>query len=217
MKKISNIYISLNQKKGGFTLLEMIVASSIFIVVMLVIVGALISLNNESRKARSVRLVTDNLSAAIDSMSRNIRMGSYYHCGCGTLGVPSTVGDVNFPNGPRDCPMTDTDGNGGDACFSFESQFGDPTLTNDQYVYRLFNHRIQRSKDGGATFIDLTAPEININTLNFIVNGATPDQHQPVVTLLLRGTATVTPAISTDFNIQTTLGSRTPNYSTFTP
>ena len=203
--------------KGGFTLLEMIVSSSIFVIVMLVIVGALISLNNESRKARSVRLVTDNLSAAIDSMSRNIRMGSYYHCGCGMAGVPSTAGDANFPDGPRDCSMTDTDGNGGDACFAFESQFGDPTLTSDQYVYRLFNHRIQRSKDGGATYIDLTAPEININTLNFIVNGSTPDQHQPAVTLLLRGTATVTPKISTDFNMQTTLGSRTPNYSTFTP
>lgn len=74
----------------GFTLIEMIVASSVFIIIMLIVVGGLISLNNESRKSRSIRLVTDNLSAAIDSMSRAVRMGSYYHCGCGTVGVPST-------------------------------------------------------------------------------------------------------------------------------
>jgi prepilin-type N-terminal cleavage/methylation domain-containing protein len=203
--------------KAGFTLVEMIVASSIFTIVMLVVVGSLISLNNESRKSRSIRLVTDNLSSAVDSMSRNMRMGAYYHCGCGTAGTPSTPGDVNYPDGPRDCPMTDALGGGGDQCFAFESQFGDQSVSLDQYVYRLSNHRIQRSKDGGATFIDLTAPEITINDLRFFVMGSTPDAHQPAVTVLIRGTASVTPKIATDFNVQTTLGSRTPNYSFFTP
>lgn len=203
--------------QSGFTLIEMIVATSIFTIVMLVVVGSLISLNNESRKARSIRLVTDNLSSAIDSMSRNMRMGAYYHCGCGTAGTPSTPGDVNYPDGVRNCPMTDNLGNGGEQCFSFESQFGDQTLSNDQYVYRLSNHRIQRSKDGGASFIDLTAPEININDLRFFVEGTALDAHQPVVTVVIRGTASVTPVVATDFNVQTTLGSRTPNYSFFTP
>ncbi len=197
-------------KESGFTLIEMIVATSVFVVIILIVVGGLISLNNESRKARSVRLVTDNLSAAIDSMSRNIRMGSYYHCGC--------PGSVGYPNAPLDCPMTDALGGGGDQCFAFESQFGNQTLLTDQYVYRLFNHRIQRSKTGGDasdpdSFVDLTAKEITINDLRFYVSGTAPDTHQPVVTLVMRGTASVTPKISTDFNIQTTLGSRTPNYS----
>lgn len=200
---------------SGFTLIEMIVASTIFTIVMLIIVGGLISLNNESRKSRSIRLVTDNLSAAIDSMSRNMRMGAYYHCGCGTAGVPATAGDINYPDGARDCPLTDSLGNGGDQCFAFESQFGNPNLAIDQFVYRLSNHRIQRSKDGGATFVDLTAKEINIDDMRFFVLGSTPDTNQPVVTVVIRGTASVTPAVSTSFNIQTTLGSRTPNYSNF--
>ena len=196
----------------------------VFVVVMVIIVGGLISLNNESRKARSVHLITDNLAAAIDSMSRNIRMGSYYHCGCGVAGVgggPVTTLDVqngvsDYPNLPRDCPM-DLLGNGGDQCFAFESQSGNSSITTDQYVYRLNNRRIQRSKDGGATFIDLTAPEVSINSLQFLVQGTLPDNHQPLVTLIIRGTATVTPKTSTDFNVQTTLGSRTPNYSVYTP
>jgi hypothetical protein len=182
---------------------------------LLIVVGGLISLNNESRKSRSIRLVTDNLSAAIDSMSRAVRMGSYYHCGCGTVGVPSTPGDSNYPDGVRDCPMQDDLGTGGDQCFAFESQFGYPNMSADQYIYRLYNHRIQRSKDGGNTFIDLTAPEISVNTMRFYVDGTAPDTHQPVVTLVIRGTATVTPKVSTEFNVQTTLGSRTPNYATF--
>jgi type II secretory pathway pseudopilin PulG len=210
-------HFSLRKGGAGFTIIEMIVATGIFTIVMLVVVGSLISLNNESRKSRSVRLVTDNLSSAIDSMSRNMRMGAYYHCGCGTLGTPSTPGDVNYPDGARDCPMSDAQGGGGDQCLAFESQFGNQALATDQYVYRLFGNRIQRSKDGGVTFIDLTAPEIRINDLHFFVQGSTPDAHQPVVTLVIRGTASVTPKIATDFNIQTTLGSRTPNYSFFAP
>ena len=201
----------LQQRTGshGFTLIEMIVATGIFTIVMLIVVGSLISLNNESRKSRSIRLVTDNISSAIDSMSRNIRMGAYFHCGC--------AGSVGYPDAPLDCPLTDALGGGGDQCFAFESQFGDQKIASDQYVYRLFNRRIQRSKDGGTNFIDLTAPEITINELRFFTYGSTPDTHQPVVTVLIRGTASVTPKVATDFNIQTTLGSRTPNYSFFTP
>jgi prepilin-type N-terminal cleavage/methylation domain-containing protein len=197
----------------GFSLLEMIVASSIFVIIMLVIVGALISLSNASRKARAVRLVTDNLSAAIDSMSRNIRMGTYYHCGCGTAGVPSTSGDANFPDGVRDCPMTDALGTGGDQCFAFEGPRGDPSISTDQFVYRLFNNRIQRSKDGGATFIDLTAPEINITDLHFFVYGTQLDQKQPLIIMLVRGTAAITPQTTTNFNIETTVEARAPNYT----
>ena len=193
----------------GFTLIEMIVATGIFTIVMLIVVGSLISLNNESRKSRSIRLVTDNISSAIDSMSRNMRMGAYFHCGC--------AGSVGYPDAPLDCPLSDNLGNGGDQCFAFESQFGDQGVSTDQYVYRLFNHRIQRSKDGGAIFIDLTAPEITINDLRFFTFGSALDTHQPVVTVFIRGTASVTPRVATEFNIQTTLGSRTPNYSFFTP
>ncbi len=195
---------------AGFTIIEMIVSISIFIIVMLVVVGALISLSNASKKARVIRIATDNLSAAIDSMSRNIRMGSYYHCGCGGGGDPT------FPAGVQSCPMTDVLGNGGGSCLAFESQNGDPLTANDQIVYRINSGRIQRSKDGGVSYQDLTAPEINITDLKFFVYGTTLDQDQPVIAMLLRGTATVGGKETTTFNVQTNISARTPNF-TFTP
>ncbi len=198
---------------AGFSLIEMIVSTSVFIVVMLIVVGAMISLDNASRKARAIRVAMDNISAATDSMSRNIRMGSYYHCGCGdaTLrgaGDPTTPGDMTFPDAPRDCPMSDVDGNGGDQCVAFISQ------QDDHIVYQLKNGRIQRSRDGGNTFIPLTAPEITVKNLHFFVNGTQPNAQQPVVTILLGGEATLGGKVVTNFNLETTLGSRTPNYST---
>ena len=64
-------------------------------------------------------------------------MGGYYH-GCGN---PTTPGDTTFRS-PRDCKMTDDVGGGGDACFAFEGQY-DP-MNDDQIIYRLYDHRIQR-------------------------------------------------------------------------
>ena len=204
MKKISK------GSQGGFSLIEMIVASSIFVIIMVIIVGALISLNNSNRKARTISLVTDNLSAAIDSMSRNIRMGSNYHCGCG---APATPFDANFPNGVRDCPMSDSLGSGGDSCFAFEGPLGDPTTASDQTVYRLNGSRIERSKDSGVTFIPLTAPEVKITDMHFYVYGTQINVTQPVVTMVIRGVTGVTPKTATNFNIETTVESRTPNFS----
>ena len=199
-------YAHKKNSPAGFTLIEMIVAMSIFIIVMLVIVGALISLDNAARKARAVRLVTDNLSAAVDSMSRNIRMGSNFHCGCEATPAAYAI--------PKDCasPM-DNLGAGGDACFAFEGQRGSALTPDDQIVYQLSNNRVERSVDGGANFLDLTAPELTVTNLRFFVYGSTLSQDQPMVTMLLQGVAGLTTKTATNFNIQTTIGARTPNYA----
>lgn len=194
-----------SSKEEGFTLLEMIVSTSVFVFVMLMIIGALISLTDASRKSRSVRIVLDNLSSAIDSMSRNIRMGSYFHCGCEAT-------PANYAT-PLSCATMDADGNGGASCFAFEGPNGVPTTPNDQIVYQLTaGGQIERSTDGGQTFVGLTAPEINVTDLSFFLYGTTPNSDQPVVTMLLRGTAALTPKTSTSFDIQTTIAARTPNF-----
>ena len=59
----------------GFSLVEMIVAVTLFAVVMLVSVGALLSLVNATRKARALESVMNNLNVTLDSMVRSLRMG----------------------------------------------------------------------------------------------------------------------------------------------
>ena len=191
-------------QQGGFTLLEMIVATTIFIFVMLVIISALISLSDASRKARAIRIVMDNLSAATDSMSRNIRMGTYYHCGC----------EVNYLDyaTPKSCATMTTDGGGGESCLAFEGPNGNPAALDDQIVYRLTSGQIERSLDSGQTFVGLTAPEISITDLRFYLYGTTLNIEQPVVTMLLRGSVNMNAKTSTDFDIQTTIAPRTPNF-----
>ncbi len=195
---------------GGFSLLEMLVATSLYVVAMLVIVGALISLESASRKARTIRVATDNVSAAIDSMSRTIRMGSYFHCGCTGTHAAISV--------PADCPINAA-GTGviaagrGDTCLTFESQNGNPADVDDQYIYRLSGQQIQRSTNSGTSWLSMTAPEISIMQLAFYVGGTTLSGDQPYITMFISGSATSSLAkVSTSFDIQTTVSARTPNF-----
>jgi prepilin-type N-terminal cleavage/methylation domain-containing protein len=202
--------MSRSRAESGFTLLEMIVAIGIFLIALIIILGALVAINNAARKARSARAVTDNLSTAIDSISRSIRVGSNFHCGCGGSGDPTST------TTPQNCTMTDTTGSGGNTCLAFEGQLGDPGNNNDQIIYRLYNGSIQRSTNSGASYLPLTAPELSIESFRFYLYGTAPNEDQPVVTMVLRGSVSATARTATSFNMQTTVSAYTPSF-TITP
>jgi len=67
----------------GFTLVEMIVSVAIFSTVVLVAVGALLSIVAANRKANALRVVMENLNFAMESIARDIRTGDGYSCGSG--------------------------------------------------------------------------------------------------------------------------------------
>src|SRR3989338_1985894 len=82
---ILNTEYGIRNTARGFTLVEMIVSVALFATVMLVSVGALLSLMGANRKAQALQSVMNNLNVALDGMVRSIRMGSNYHCGAGTF------------------------------------------------------------------------------------------------------------------------------------
>src|SRR3989338_10973675 len=78
--KIKNFH---QRKSAGFTLVEMIVAVGFFTVIMLVVISGLASVSGANEKARTMRVVIDNLNFAVENMARTLRVGSDYHCGGG--------------------------------------------------------------------------------------------------------------------------------------
>lgn len=179
----------------GFTLIELLVSVAIFSVVMLVAVGSLLTMVEASRKAQAMKSVMNNLNFAMESMSRTVRVGSYYHCG-----VAGSIGS------PQDCPQ-------GSSYFAFEKSGGDPYTLTDQVIYRLLNSRIERSTDGGSAFIPITSPEVIIENLQFFVVGSEPlpDTIQPKVVMIVRGYAEITERSRTEFDLQTTIAQRLPD------
>lgn len=179
----------------GFTLVEILVAVALFAIVMTISVGSLLSLVEANRKTQAVQSVMNNLNFALENISRNVRVGSTYHCSTNTS-VPPDV------TSPKDCPS-------GGVLFAFEASTGNRTLSTDQVIYRFINGQIEKSSDGGAAFIAVTAPEVTIENFTFYVVGATrSDTEQPRVVMTISGFAGISDRARTNFNLQTTISQR---------
>lgn len=69
------------KRQQGFTLIEMMVAVSIFVIVAFIVVSTLLTLSYAYKKAQKMRLLMDNFNFALQSMSINIREGVSYQDG----------------------------------------------------------------------------------------------------------------------------------------
>ncbi len=65
----------------GFTLVEMMVSVSIFVIVAFIVVSTLLTMSAAYRKAQAMRLLLDNFNFVIQSMSLGIREGVNYRQG----------------------------------------------------------------------------------------------------------------------------------------
>ncbi len=186
----------------AFTLIEIMVAVSIFAIVMLVGVGALLTMVEVNKRAQGINSVMNNLNAAVEQMSRSIRVGSTYYCG--DISTPPSAGTLAQPN---DCA------NNGGLLLAFEATGGDTANVNDQVVYRLNGTQLERSLASGAngTWVALTAPEVKITNFKFYVKDSAPysagNFGQPKVLMIIRGTATVQGG-PTDFTVQSSVTQR---------
>ncbi len=162
----------------------MIVAVALFAIVMLIAVGALLSVVEANRKAVAMQSVINNLNVAIDGMVRSIRQGTTYRCeGSEIVKTPSN------------CP------NGGD-WIVFTTHNG----TERTYRFEAGDKRITVRENGGQEF-PLTAPEVAIESVNFYVVGAVrTDEVQPKVMIVIKGTAGVKGKTNAEssFHIQAT-------------
>ncbi len=180
VKSLSN-----NMKKKfskGFTLIELMTAVSIFVIVMTVSMGALFGIFDANRKTRSIKTVMNNLNLAIESLSREMRYGSNYHCGGGTL------------TSPQNCSS-------GDLVVSFLSS------GNQQITYRL-NGSVFERQVGSGEYIPVIAPDVVIDSLAFYTFGAlASDGLQPKTILKIKGHAGDAKSRS-DFSLQTLISQR---------
>ena len=84
----------------GYTLIELIVSVGLFSLVMLMASGAYLMMINSNRNAQGITTGIDNLSFALETMTRNIRTGTAYSC--------NGLGDC--PNGASSFSFTNTKG-----------------------------------------------------------------------------------------------------------
>lgn len=82
--------VNKTQKNKGFTLIELMVAISIFMMIMIMAMGAVIVASDASKKADKLRTAMDNVNFAMESMTRSIRMGTSYDASGGNFSFTSS-------------------------------------------------------------------------------------------------------------------------------
>lgn len=185
-------------KSGGYTIVETIVAVSLFIVVILSGTGALLNANLLHNKSQDMRAIIDSLSFAMEDISKNLRTGYDFQC--------FESGDRLGP-GYLSTPRSCADG----WAIAFEGSKGNPDTYTDQWVYYISEGKIFKSTDGANNFIQLTPDEITVDVAaGFTVVGAEPppgNEEQPFVTIRLSGTITYKD-VATPFSLQTSASQR---------
>jgi len=194
MTKFSNIK-NKNRFINGFTLVEMITATAIFSIVMVMAMGSLLNILNANKRSQGIQTTVSNLSSVMDMISREIKTGYNYHCGLS--------GDLSLTN---DCSS-------GGSAIAFESYNGDSNLSSDQFVFKEDSGILYKSTDGGFNFLALTASSIILEDFYFVVYGSSSlDNIQPKVLVVASGYVGEKIKDRTRFNLQTTISQRVIDY-----
>ena len=193
-----------NKQNKGYTIIETMIAVSLFVVVILSGMSALLNANLLHNKSSNMRSIMDNLSFILEDMSRNIRTGYNYHCFVSGDTIPVTTSAI--VSTPKSCASG--------WAVAFESQNGSTSNNDDQWLYYISNGKIFKSTIGpyaAASFVQLTPDEVAINAISqFSVLGAeipSANKQQPFVGIKLVGTITFKNVV-TPFSLQTSVSQR---------
>lgn len=188
------------KNKNGYTIIETMIAVSLFIVIVMAGMGALLNANLLHQKSQDMRSIMDNLNFVMEDMSRNLRTGYNYRC-------YDNSGDIVW-NSDISIPRSCANGKG----ISFEWEEGIPGDNSDQWAYYVSGTSIYRETNSSENPVQLTPAEIiRIDpSSGFSVSGAKPwpdDEQQPFVTIRLIGEVDYK-GIKTPFSLQTSVSQR---------
>ena len=151
-------------KVGGFTLIELMVSSAIFITVASLSMEALFAMQKSYTKVDGLRVVMDSLNTSVEAMTRDTRYGTVFFCGK----------DVNDTNRSfrKSCPFSGGANDGGDFVM-FKPSYAINSLMRKGYYLsnsKLYEYTI--NEFGATSTIPITGEDIYIDSFRVFVSGA---------------------------------------------
>jgi len=166
--------------KRGYTLIELMVAVGLFALIMTLASGAYLVMIGINRQTQNITAGINDLSFALETMTRNIRLGYGYTC----------------PTGTNDCIIDASTDN-----FSFSNEHDKAVA----YSLDPIAYIIQQSVDGvPSPLTDSSA--VKVTSLTFYVSGTDrppADYNQPHVTITVSGTIDTGHEKTENFTIET--------------
>lgn len=199
------------KRQAGFTLMEMMVATTIFLIVITVGLMGLLSMSRAQKVTQYKKQQFDILNAVMEDMVRQIRTGSNIRCD--VLGG----GNEGQMEVPLDCIPSDGADYQPSLSLAFENAQGISGNEFDQYVYAIQDtgdgtYALYKSTESiTGNFVRLTPYPITINPTQSgftVVYASNPgDLQQPLVSIRLSGTITYQNEII-PFTLQTSVTPR---------
>ena len=168
-------------KQSGFTLIEMLVSVSIFVVVALIVSIVFVSLAQANRRARNIKLLVDNVNFAMDTMVLDLKSSTSFHC---AVGPDDNCTSLDYT------PLV-----GGSGNFHF---------VQDSAGQGSINQSV-----GSLVDRPLTSPQINIKDLYFKLINVGGENKQQGVYVYVQAFA-VERNTKVDFSLQTFISARNP-------
>jgi len=184
----------------GFTLVEMLVAIAVFMMVVTVAMSALMSIINANRKAKAIQSIVSNVNFVVESISRDIRMGSKYYCGT-TQGVSDCSTGSGYPSVNYISP---------DGTMRVYYNFTPPVGSVRGYLRKctdtLIGTNCSSILSNNPYYSQITSPDVNVLSVEFYVvrNGSV----QPKVIIIMEGEAGSVKDVKSKFSLQTTASQR---------
>lgn len=177
-----------NNPTQGFTLIEMLVSLSLFTIVIIIAVGTFLTIISGNRVVTSDQAAYDSLVFALDSMTREIRTGTFYVCRSG--------GNDSIFNGISATTHQNCNGRGAGNVHGIsivESGGSITGVTNGRiaYFYNASEQTIMR-KVGNADAERIVSSSVRVTNAQFFVTGAerltatNNETIQPTVTIVIR-------------------------------
>ena len=82
---------NIKYSRRGFTLVEILVVLGLFSSVMTIAAGALFTTQAINVKLQETQSILDNVNIAMETMTREIRYGTNFHCGISISSASSTL------------------------------------------------------------------------------------------------------------------------------
>ena len=200
---------SITTKKGarytrGFSLVELMVALTIFAIVMTISIGTLLVMVDANAKAQSLYSTMTNMSFVVDSITRNIRTGYGHYC---YKSMPGNGSQQGFDqSGGQDCEGTNNN------AIVFSRMVDDKRMG-----YRLNQQKIEQKITPSGTWTPITGNDVKIERFVITMNGSAPytqgnNTSQPVATLNIKGTVDNGHDAPTQFSLQSRVTRRILDY-----
>jgi prepilin-type N-terminal cleavage/methylation domain-containing protein len=180
----------------GFTLVEVLVAITLFTIVVTTAVSALVVIIDANRKAQNISSTVNNAFFTFEVLTRLLRTGVNYHCGsAGTHTAPR-----DCVNGDNEVYFTDDRGN-------FVHVWHDTAATGS-IMMEVDSTAPMNGGDFEPAY-SLTSPDFDVETLLFHVTGSPlNDAVQPRTTIVMYGVTNADTQESSSLKLQSTVAQR---------